>query len=137
MSQPHTEGLPGIRNGRYGAVQFQLFGPVQTDWLNYIRTISVANDGTRWGFEAGGTPQDFEDPHAYRARRVRDRFTSEMLERYCKALGIELFDVRSYGPNSVFVESEVVMAEDGLALSLEEAQAWLEIVPGMADDLPG
>lgn len=137
MSQPHTEGVPGIRNGRYGAVQFQLVGPVQTDWLNYVRTISVTHDGSRWSFDASGSPQDFEDLEAYRSRRIRDRFTSEMLERYCKALGIEVFDPEFYGPESEFLESNVVMAADGLVLSLDEAQAWLEIVPGMAENLPG
>lgn len=137
MSKPHTVGLPGIREGHYGAVQFQLFGPVQTDWLNYVRTISVTYDGSRWEFETSGTPQEFEDLDAYRARRVRERFTSEMLERYCKALGIHVFDPDFYGPDSVFFESNVVMAEGGLVLSLEEVQAWLEIVPGMADELPG
>ena len=137
MSQPHTEGVPGIREGRYGAVQFQLFGPAQTDWLNYVRTISLSYDGTRWSFDVSGTPQDFEDLEAYRSRRIRDRFTSEMLERYCKALGIEVFDPEFYGPESMFFESDVVMAADGLVLSLNEVQAWLEIVPGMAEDLPG
>ena len=136
-SQPHTEGMPGIRDGRYGAVQFQLFGPAQTDWLNYVRTLSVTYDGSRWEFDASGIPQEFEEPDAYRSRRVRDRFTSEMLERYCKALGIDAFDPAFYGPDSFFLESDVVMAEGGLVLSLEEVRAWLEIVPGMADDLAG
>lgn len=137
MSQPHTVGLPGIRDGRYGSVQFEFFGPLPTDWLNSVRAIAVVFDGNRWVFQTTGTPQDFEEPDAYKSRRVRYRFTSEMLERYCKALGIHVFDATSYGPDSVFLESEVVTAPDGLVLSLEEVQAWLEIVPGMADDLPG
>lgn len=135
--QPHTVGLPGIRDGRYGSVQFELFGPLQTDWLNQVRAVAAAYDGDRWRFNAVGTVQPFEEVEAYGARRVRDRFTSEMLERYCKALGIEVFDPNFYGPEAVFFEVDVTVPKEGLVLSLADAQAWLEIIPGMADTLPG
>lgn len=120
-----------------GAVQFELFGPLDTEFLNYVRTVSVVFDGSRWQFAATGTEQAFEEVEAYRARRVRDRFTSAMLERYCRALGLEVFDPGFYGLEAVFVESAVPMAPDGLVLTLQQAQDWLEIVPGMADSLPG
>ena len=86
---------------------------------------------------ATGTEQAFEEVDAYQARRVRDRFTSAMLERYCQALGIAVFDPSFYGPDAVLVESTVPMAPDGMVMTLQQAQAWLEIVPGMADSLPG
>jgi hypothetical protein len=35
--KPHTIGVPGVRRGRAGAVQFELFGPLQTTFLNYVR----------------------------------------------------------------------------------------------------
>jgi hypothetical protein len=69
-----------------GSVQFEMLGPFKNDFLNYIRTVHASFDGSRWVFDAVGTPQDFEELDAYKAPRVRDRFTSEMLERYCKAL---------------------------------------------------
>jgi len=130
---PHTAGASGVRHGRMGAVQFELYGPLQTEFLNYVRTVSVVFDGDRWRFTATGTEQPFEETEAYQARRVRDRFTSEMLERYCRALGIEVFDPRSYGPEAVFVESAVPMAPDGLVMTLQEVQEWLEIAPGQFD----
>jgi len=133
---PHTVGVPGIVEGRFGAVQFEMFGPLQTGFLNYVRTVSASHDGNRWVFSADGTEQWFEERDAYRARRVRDRFPSEMLERYCKALKIDVFDPECYGPRSVLVRSDVPMPPDGLVMSLEQAQRWLEIVPGMADTLP-
>lgn len=134
---PHTLGIPGPEDGRMGGVQFQLFGPLKTDFINYVRTVSAAYDGSKWLFTLAGTEQAFEETEAYRARRVRDRFTSQMLERYCRALGIEVFDPSAYGPEAVLFESQVIMAPHGLVMSLEQAQERLEIVPGMADTLPG
>lgn len=110
---PHTPDEPGVRPGRMGAVQFELFGSLKTGFLNYVRTVSVAFDGSKWQFNANGTEQVFEELDAYRARRVRDRFTSEMLERYCRALGIEVFDPDFYGPDAVLVESVVPPAPGG------------------------
>ena len=134
---PSTAGLPGIRDGRYGSVQFQMFGPIETEWLNHVRSVAVAFDGNRWQFVQAGTEQPFEETDTYKVRRVRDRFTSEMLERYCKAIGIEVFDPSFYGPEAVLFSSEVVMPENGLVMTLAQVQEWLEIVPGMADSLPG
>src|SRR3970282_875427 len=99
---------------------------------------SVLDD--RWRLAANGTVQPFEEVDAYGSRRVRDRFTSEMLERYCQALGIDVFNPGFYGPGSVFMESEVPTAPGavgGAVMTLREVQAWLEIVPGMAEGLPG
>jgi hypothetical protein len=63
-----------------------MFGPLGTKFVNYVRTVHVSHDGSRWAFSATGTGQWFEETDAYQARRARDRFTSEMLERYCMAL---------------------------------------------------
>jgi predicted Zn-dependent protease with MMP-like domain len=110
---PRTVGLPNIRRGRAGSVQFELFGPLPTEFLNYVRTVSVAFDGSRWVFNANGTEQAFEELGAYEGRRVRDRFTSQMLERYCNALGLDVFNPHAYGPEAVFFESSVVMPAEG------------------------
>lgn len=48
-----------------------------------------SNDG-RWSFGSSGEPFDFEEVERYSERRIRDRFTPEMLERYLIALGIPL-----------------------------------------------
>jgi hypothetical protein len=115
---PHTVGAPGVKNGRYGSVQFQMFGPLKTHFLNYVRTVAVAFDGSRWVFSASGTEQWFEETEAYRARRVRDRFTSEMLGRYCKALDLDVFNADAYGPRSILLESGVKMPADTTILPL-------------------
>jgi hypothetical protein len=134
---PHRFGDPVVENGQMGAVQFQLFGPVRTDFLNYVRTISVSFDGDHWRFDAAGTPQPFEDPGAYTARRIRERFTSDMLERYCRSLGIDVFNAETYGPRATLISTEMPPLPGGVVVSLREAQERLGVIPGGADRVPG
>ena len=134
---PHTLGTGLETQGRYGAVQMTLYGPLKTDWLNQVRCISVAHDGNRWRFDADGTEQDFETPSAYTRRKIRDRFTTDMLAEYCAALGIEPFDEAFYGPSGVLVTSDAPTAPDGKILRLAEAQAWFGIRPGANEHVPG
>jgi hypothetical protein len=112
-----------------GSVQFEMLGPFKNDFLNYIRTVHASFDGSRWVFDAVGTPQDFEELDAYKAPRVRDRFTSEMLERYCKALGVDVFNPQAYGPRAVLARSPVV-PRIGKVMTLDEVHA-------LAGDFPG
>ncbi len=51
-------GAPHLRKdkGLYGAAILEVYGPHQTDWLNYLRTLDAANDGGRWGFGQSGEP---------------------------------------------------------------------------------
>jgi hypothetical protein len=72
--------------------------------LQGIRSIAAVNDGGRWTWDESGTPQLFETPDRYAARRIRDRFTIEMLDAYCRALGIRYFDSEFYGPDAVLIE---------------------------------
>lgn len=134
---PHTKGVEGVRHARYGSVQFELFGPLRTEFINYVRTVYVAFNGSRWEFGANGVEQAFEEPERYRARRVRDRFTSDMLERYCQALGIDMFNVYAYGPDAVLIESGEPVPSHLTVKSLAEVQQWLGIVPGEAEGVPG
>jgi hypothetical protein len=131
---PH---IPTPEPGRLGAIQFEMFAPHRTGFLNYLRTIAVTHDGRRWRFDTWGEAQPFEETAAYAARRVKDRFTSDMLERYCEAVGVHVFDPASYGPRSALVESRVRLPEDGRVMSLRQTQTWLGIVPGVASTVAG
>ena len=84
--------------GRYGAVMLSVYGPHQTDWLNYVRVVSASNDGGRWVFEQFGEPFPFEKVEQYQVRRVRDRFTFEMLKEYLRHLGLYSFEEDFYLP---------------------------------------
>src|SRR5262249_10075236 len=72
---------------------------------NHERTLQVVNDGGQWRFEAYGSVLPFEQPERYKVRPIRKRFTPEMLEAYCSALGIRLFDERFYGPRCALFHS--------------------------------
>lgn len=123
---------------RMGAVQFTLFSPLRTDFLNHVRGIEVTFSGSKWEFHATGVQQAFEEPQAYTSRRIRDRFTSDMLERYCRALGIDPFVAESYGPRAALFESDVKLPPGGgMTMTFDEVQKWLGIEPGVADQLPG
>jgi hypothetical protein len=65
------------------------------------RYLHVMDEGGRWSFQQTGEPQPFEDLAAYQRRRIRDRFTPEMLETYCEALGIRPFDEDFYLPSGI------------------------------------
>jgi hypothetical protein len=84
--------------GRYGIVVLEVYGPRQTNWLNYLRSLYVANDGGRWVFGQSGEPFPFEKVEQYQARRVRDRFTFDMLKEYLRHLGLSPFDEDFYLP---------------------------------------
>ena len=129
-----TDDSPHVPKLRFGSVAFSLFGPTEPKRHNHIRTVQAAFD-TRWVFIAEGELQPFEEPEHYTARRIRDRFTSEMLERYCQAMGVDIFNANAYGPNAVLLEHPLYRPME--AITLAEAQQRLNIVPGMADSLPG
>lgn len=132
---PHTIGTGLESPGRHGAVQFYLFGPLKTEFLNYVRTISSVHDG-RWRFDVNGTVQDFEEIESYEKRRIRDRFTSDMLVRYCAALSARPLDEDFYAAEGTLVES-AVSAPSTASLTLTEAQRQWGIVPGVAPQVAG
>jgi hypothetical protein len=82
--------------GRYGACTFQLFAPHEVAIHNNLRSVQTLNDGGRWCFTDLGEVQPYEEVEAYKAKRIRDRFTPEMLDRYLTALGIHAFDEQYY-----------------------------------------
>jgi hypothetical protein len=111
--------------GTWGAVKFTLFAPEPRDFLNIERAVSVINDVRGWEFNAIGRPQAFERPERYTARRIADRFTSEMLEEYCGALGIQLFDENFYGGSGVITHAHPWFLPRAATMTLDEARARL------------
>lgn len=121
-----SKGYPKDTLRIYGNVKFALYGPNETDWLNRIRYISVSNDVSGWEFTATGEVQPYEQTENYRKRSIVDRFTPEMLESYCAALGIELFNPAFYGDQCLAVHT--VRAESGgQAMSIAEARLHVHI----------
>jgi hypothetical protein len=82
----------------HAATVFSLGGPGGEPPLNFIRTVEAHATDRRWSWRAEGVPMPFERTDAYRARRVRDRFTRPMLVGYLAGLGIAVDDHAAYGP---------------------------------------
>jgi hypothetical protein len=122
--------------GEYGAIQFDWHMPNSTRVLNNERSISLINNCGKWEFDEDGIPLPFERLDRYKLRRKRDRFTAEMLEEYCLALGIRLFDPDFYGPNCyLFLPPKrqsnpaprtgpVIRPEEGAGYIVENQRVW-------------
>ena len=64
-----------------------------------MRSLAAANDGGRWVFDQFGEPFPFEKLEQYQARRLRDRFTFDMLQEYLHHLGLSPFEESFYLPD--------------------------------------
>jgi hypothetical protein len=106
----------------YGAISFTMFVAHQTDWLNQERHVCAMNDGGRWTFFDRGIQQPFEHPEKYKARRIRDRFPPEMLEEYCAALDIRVFDENFYGGKTLIAKRPNQLTPNSPVMSLQEAR---------------
>ena len=106
----------------WGHVKFAIYGPNQTDWLNRVRCVYVMNDVSGWEFAAGGQVQPYEQTENYQKRRIADRFTAEMLDSYCAALGIDLFNPNFYGEECLLVHMKGKNSP-GPSMSIAEARS--------------
>jgi hypothetical protein len=124
VAVPHT--LRGDR-GRYGAVMLEVYGPKQPGKISStVRALAAANDGGRWVFEQEGEPFPFEHVEQYQARRVRDRFTFEMLKDYLRHLGLSPFEEDFYmppGSRAWLIQKTGPFTTVGREYTLEEARA--------------
>jgi hypothetical protein len=125
VAVPHTQRKnQGVR---YGGVMLDVFGPEQPGKiLNYVRSIYAANDGGRWVFGHSGEPFPFEQVEQYQARRVRNRFTFEMLKDYLRHLGLAPFEEDFYmppGSRAWLIQKAGPFDTVGREYTLEEARA--------------
>jgi hypothetical protein len=109
----------------YGANKLELYGPENTEWLNLDWRVGAFNDGGRWVWQHFGAEQPFEETAAYRNRKVKDRFTPDMLRRYCRALTIPL-EVDAYGPDAL-LDVPANVEKTQRRESLAEARARYEL----------
>ncbi len=126
VAVPHTY-LKG--QGRYGAVMLEMYGPqLNAQHNNYVRALGASNDGGRWVFDQSGEPFPFEKVEQYQARRVKDRFTFDMLKDYLRHLGLSPFEEDFYLPEGApawLVQKIGTFTPNQREYTLEQARAEL------------
>lgn len=115
----------GRGRGTYGAVSFELFSESATEFLNYERSIAAINDGGKWRFVASGKVQPYEQNEMYKRRSVRERFTCNLLNEYCQAIGIDPFSENYYEPDGVLFVSKAPSIPNFEQISLADARERL------------
>ena len=122
-----ASGRGSQAGGRYGATVFEVYGESKA-WLAGVeRSVELLDDGGRWRFSQDGPPLPCEDLDAYRARRVKDRFTPALLDRYLREFGLRAFDEDFYAPAGagVLVEKQGRRVRGTSELTLAQArQGW-------------
>lgn len=125
VSVPHTLNEDsGVNSGRYGSVILEVYSPYKTDFINTKRSIFASFDGGRWLFQANGEQQEFENVNYYKRNKIKDRFTSEILQEYLHKIGIEAFSEEFYKTNkpSYLIYKEGISVANMKEYSLQEAQ---------------
>ena len=125
VAVPHTLRKP--QGGRYGAVMLEMYGPEQPGKIsNTVRALGASNDGGRWVFDQSGEAFPFEQVEQYQARKVRDRFTFDMLRDYLRHLGLSPFEEDFYmppGTRAWLIQKTGPFTTVGREYTLEEARA--------------
>lgn len=114
--------------GAHGAVQLEIYGSEfrAGAGANYIRSISAAKDaGRSWRLYESGNRLPFEEVEKYSAPDAWDRFTPDMLSRYCEHFGIRLYDPDFYGTEAQIWD--FLDWPQSKQWSLEEAKEHLRI----------
>jgi len=123
---PETYTDESVSWHRFGATILEVYGPQSLQTWSCIRTVYVMQDGKHWEFKQWGTPFSFEEPEQYKMRRIRDRFTFDMLKRYVVALGVRAFDESFYlpstAPSALLIEKQGPIAGNVRTFSLEEVR---------------
>jgi hypothetical protein len=113
-----------VNGGSQGSVVLEVYGPKGLPILNTERSIFAAYNGSKWEFGTHGKPLPFENIAAYEAKRVRDRFTPELLQKYLGELGIDAFNLEYYcadkGTPAVLVEKRGPIATGAKTYGIEE-----------------
>ena len=99
-----TELCGRPKDGPLGARGFSYYAPNAESPDVIKRVVQVGNEGSRWDFSEVGPIQEFEDAAAYRRRRRNDRVTPELIDSYCRSLGISVLSSDFYGPEGYLVE---------------------------------
>ena len=105
--------IKDVPGGQPGSMQFVYRDgprtkPIETQYgiQHEIPARAVyAHKESKWEFGAYGEPLPFEELDTYTAKRIKDRLTAEMIERYCRNLDIDLFDPDFYAGDGFIIQT--------------------------------
>lgn len=97
VAVPNSVSKDG-KSGRLGGTFFELY-----DGDRLIRSVVCYNDCGKWKFMVKGVTQEFERTDQYEVKPTKEKFTFEMLDEYCRALGIRAFDDDFYKDEAILV----------------------------------
>jgi len=112
------------RKGKYGALILEYRKPENPYGHEPTFGVEVINDCGKWHFYRFGEVQPFENEKAYRSFRKTDRFTVEMLVKYCRELGIPVYDRDWYSDNTITIHR---LPPTNLKFTYKEARIELRI----------
>ena len=132
VARPHSMKSIGFtREGRQGALIFELYGPKHTEWLNLLRQVRLEYTQGKWEFSEFGKPLPFENTKEYQAKKVSDKFSFNSLSHYLRELEIFPFSLEFYLPpdsntaHMIQVQGGEIMP--GTSLSLKQARKLIGI----------
>jgi hypothetical protein len=92
--------------------------------FDFSRTVYLIKD-LKWDFHQRGEPFPFEELERYNEKLARNRFTPDMLERYCQQVGIDFFNEDFYMPSgseAIIIETVRPPFPNEKSMTLEEVR---------------
>ncbi|MCX6317004.1 MAG: hypothetical protein NTW29_06920 [Bacteroidetes bacterium] len=118
-----TDNGPSAKR-RYGAMVFDLHGPVIENYQNTIRKISLVNEGKKWIFYQQGEALPFENTSQYTEKLVKNKFNQATLHKYATEMGLDPFNPAFYlptdGPAAVLIEKNGPLYPGMKSVALDE-----------------
>lgn len=72
---------------------------------DYLRAVQ-ASFQSRWDWDISGEPLPFENLESYTAKKISDRFPLNLLNDYCRALGVDRNNVDFYTSTGLLIEGD-------------------------------
>lgn len=94
---------PNAVPGLNGALQWE-YSPDGSGTRERSVALVEGEGSSHFHFEARGPVQAWETPDSYAVRLKRKRLTPELVDSYCRAVGIEPFDPGFYSGPAVLIE---------------------------------
>ena len=132
VARPHiVKSIGTSREGRQGALIFELYGPQHTEWLNLLRQVRLEYILGKWEFSEFGKPLPFEDTEEYQVQKVSDKFSINSLSHCLRELDITSFSPEFYLPPESNTASLIQIQGGeiipGTSLSLQQARKLIGI----------